>query len=971
MLVNSWNTNLLMIRLRTLGGFSLDLDGADSAAANVRPRVLALLALLAGHRQGLSRDKVLAYLWPDSDTAHARNSLKQALFSLRRVVDRPFIISASGLLRLDPSEVDVDLWALEAALTNGEELRVIRLYRGPFLDGFYVTGLMEFEHWVETERERLAHVHVDAVRTLAARAEQAGDGMSSIAWWRQLAALEPLSATTALGLMRALEGAGDPAGALKYARQHTAAVRAEFSETASEEVRALMRRLVVQVEERLADVSASAAALTPPPPPARLPVSLPSRSATQAAVRPRPLPAAAMAWVLLVTVGLALVLTGSLPIRGLRSSTAASVDQPATLAVLPFTTTGAPDIRELGAGLEDLLSARLDGAEGLRSVPLPSAGSDPAKAQGPLDRRSGAALARRAGARLYLVGHLSGVNGRLQASAILYDRGNADVPVTRAEAEVQGTALFDLADALASQLLQNLYSGAHERLARVAIGTTRSLPALKAFMEGERLFHAGSFGQAVDAFQRAVRADTAFALAYYRLSVAADWAGYEGVALWAADLAARFSQRLSEHDRALVEAYLVRRRGRIAEAERRYRAIVAEFPEDGEAWFQLAEVLFHSNPLRGRSATSARPALERTLALDPGNPEALSHLARVAVLEGRGAEADSLVGRMLASPGSPAVDFRSFRTLSPGDGPADYPVMRDLLSDPRVVSVDTALRLAFQPDDLPGAERLAGLLARNARSCEGQGVGRRLLAQAELARGRLAAARTALASESECDSAAALELRTVYETLPFGPGDRSDLMKLLELLQADWPDSTASVGGLAIRLYDVGRVASALGDTALAGRSVSRLVALNDSGGEGARVRSLTQSLRARLALAGGQLGRALTLLEQAHWERVTVPSVVEADDRYLRAELLLRLGRSREAAGWYGSMAQRFSYELVYLAPAQYRLGQIADHSGDFASAVRYYREFLGLWREAELGAPFVAEAAARIGELQREGAD
>jgi DNA-binding SARP family transcriptional activator len=457
MRVNSSGAETCMIRLRTLGGFSVNLDGADSTASSLRPRVLALLALLAGHRQGLSRDKLLAYLWPDSDTAHARNSLKQALFSLRHVVDRPIIISASGLLRLDPSEVDVDLWGLEAALANGEEVRAVRLYRGLFLDGFYVTGLMEFEHWVEAERERLAHVHADTVRALATRAERAGDSTSSIGWWRQLASLEPLSATTALGLMRALEGAGDPAGALKYARQHTAAVRAEFGEMASEEVRALMRRLVVEVEERLADVSASAAALTLPPPPPRPLGPRATPSATRAVNGPRPVPATAMSWVLLVTVGLAAVLTGSLPIQGSRPSAAASAE-PATLAVLPFATTGTPEIRELGAGLEDLLSARLDGAEGLRSVPLPPAGLAPlANAALPLDRRRGAALARRAGARLYVIGRLAGADGRLHASATIYDRGNADMPVTRAEAEVEGTALFDLADALASQFLKMLY----------------------------------------------------------------------------------------------------------------------------------------------------------------------------------------------------------------------------------------------------------------------------------------------------------------------------------------------------------------------------------------------------------------------------------------------------------------------------------------------------------------------------------
>jgi DNA-binding SARP family transcriptional activator len=89
-----------MIRLRVLGGFSLLLDRTGASASGLRPRVLALLTLLVGHRsEGISRDKLLAYLWPDSDSVHARNSLKQALFSLRHALDCRLLISSSGFFR--------------------------------------------------------------------------------------------------------------------------------------------------------------------------------------------------------------------------------------------------------------------------------------------------------------------------------------------------------------------------------------------------------------------------------------------------------------------------------------------------------------------------------------------------------------------------------------------------------------------------------------------------------------------------------------------------------------------------------------------------------------------------------------------------------------------------------------------------------------------------------------------------------
>jgi DNA-binding SARP family transcriptional activator len=236
-----------MIRLRVLGGFSLLLDRTGAPVSGLRPRVLALLTLLVGHRsEGISRDKLLAYLWPDSDGVHARNSLKQALFSLRHAFDCQLLVSDSGFLRLDRSAADVDLWEFESTLAAGKETLAVSLYGGPFLDGFYITGLAEFERWVETKRQRLAHEYEQTLFGLAARAERCGDRQSAVAWWRRLAAAEPLSAIPALGLMRALEAAGDPTGALDHGRKHAAMVELELGAPVSDEIRALMRRLVFQ-----------------------------------------------------------------------------------------------------------------------------------------------------------------------------------------------------------------------------------------------------------------------------------------------------------------------------------------------------------------------------------------------------------------------------------------------------------------------------------------------------------------------------------------------------------------------------------------------------------------------------------------------------------------------------------------------------------------------------------------------------
>jgi len=79
-----------MLFLKTFGGLSVEVSGAPGSGAAQQRKTLALLALLAASgRRGVSRDKLSAYLWPESDSEHARNLLKQACYALRRDLHAP------------------------------------------------------------------------------------------------------------------------------------------------------------------------------------------------------------------------------------------------------------------------------------------------------------------------------------------------------------------------------------------------------------------------------------------------------------------------------------------------------------------------------------------------------------------------------------------------------------------------------------------------------------------------------------------------------------------------------------------------------------------------------------------------------------------------------------------------------------------------------------------------------------------
>src|SRR5215210_2410845 len=103
-----------MLRLATFGGLALTRDGVPHAGPASQRRHLALLALLAAAgKRGLSRDKLLGYLWPESEPDQARHSLNQSLHALRRSLDAEALVVATTSLQLNPEVISSDVQEFE------------------------------------------------------------------------------------------------------------------------------------------------------------------------------------------------------------------------------------------------------------------------------------------------------------------------------------------------------------------------------------------------------------------------------------------------------------------------------------------------------------------------------------------------------------------------------------------------------------------------------------------------------------------------------------------------------------------------------------------------------------------------------------------------------------------------------------------------------------------------------------------
>jgi DNA-binding SARP family transcriptional activator len=218
-----------MLRLSTFGNLAVTRDEESLGPSATQRRRLALLALLAvaGDR-GLPRDKILAFLWPESGEERARHSLTQSLYALRRDLREDELFLGTADLKLNSAAITSDVADFTEAIARRDYERAVALHAAPFLDGCFLSDAPEFERWAESERAQFRHQMASALETLAATATATGDHRAAADWWRRLASLDPLNSRVAVGLMTALAAAGNASGALQHARIHETLVRSEL-----------------------------------------------------------------------------------------------------------------------------------------------------------------------------------------------------------------------------------------------------------------------------------------------------------------------------------------------------------------------------------------------------------------------------------------------------------------------------------------------------------------------------------------------------------------------------------------------------------------------------------------------------------------------------------------------------------------------------------------------------------------------
>ena len=233
-----------MFSLKLFGSPTLEIESATVTGRPVQRHRLALLALLAlAPGQRMSRDKLIAYLWPERDAENGRNLLKQASYVLRLELGESALLSENDELKLNTQLVEVDAVAFDAALGMSDFSTAVQLYRGPLLDGFFLSAAEEFEEWIEQERVRYATAYGGALEKMAVISESEGDFVRATEWWKRRAAHDPHDSRVAARLIQALDAGGNRALALQHAAIHQHILEQEFGIEAPAELTHLVEQL--------------------------------------------------------------------------------------------------------------------------------------------------------------------------------------------------------------------------------------------------------------------------------------------------------------------------------------------------------------------------------------------------------------------------------------------------------------------------------------------------------------------------------------------------------------------------------------------------------------------------------------------------------------------------------------------------------------------------------------------------------
>jgi predicted ATPase/DNA-binding SARP family transcriptional activator len=228
-----------MLNIVLFGEFEIRQDGKPVELSS-RPAQTLLAYLLLNRETAHRRERLAGILWPDVMESSARQSLRNALWHLRRAIGEAYLLADKTSLAFNtaaPYTLDVAVLEREPIPEDLDDLiQVLSLYKGDLLPGFY-------EDWILLERERLRAVFERRMQSLLESLAEANRWPDLLVWAERWIAMGHVPEPAFRALMTAHAGLGDLARVATSYRRCVQALEDELGVPPSTETQDLYQRL--------------------------------------------------------------------------------------------------------------------------------------------------------------------------------------------------------------------------------------------------------------------------------------------------------------------------------------------------------------------------------------------------------------------------------------------------------------------------------------------------------------------------------------------------------------------------------------------------------------------------------------------------------------------------------------------------------------------------------------------------------
>lgn len=151
----------------------------------------ALVIYLLHQRYPVERERLIDMFYQASSPKQASANFRSTLSRLRKELSSFLDITTRTVGINRDANIQIDAIQFTNQLATDEWEEALALYKGDFLDGFFLRDAPEFETWILVERERLRLLAIEGLQKLVTKQQLAGNYWAALQTVTQLLAIDP------------------------------------------------------------------------------------------------------------------------------------------------------------------------------------------------------------------------------------------------------------------------------------------------------------------------------------------------------------------------------------------------------------------------------------------------------------------------------------------------------------------------------------------------------------------------------------------------------------------------------------------------------------------------------------------------------------------------------------------------------------------------------------------------------------